>query len=289
MIPFNPDADPDGAVSSHGLHGVASLQGVLHFPYFDRFMAALKRSRLLQMATTVALWFTVASALGAANWFYDGKKHSLIVYIYNAFTVFSNLNDDLGLVLTRGGEGGYTVSMPAMLISVVLIICGMLGIALLTATITSNSINMDEEKFDRLVDELRRLAVIATCRPTPGEEPVDAHRILNRIISHIRNSIVPFRTNTSVHQLNIYEFEYILVNVINRIIEHRNLLSDPVYHFAGYNLEHIIEVIQWFNNLDDLHEYINDPCPSPISANFKDAWNHFSVDLVERARAAQSV
>jgi hypothetical protein len=289
MIPFNPDAGADGAASSPGLHGVASLHGVLHFPYFDRFMAALKRSRLLQMATTVALWFTVASALGAANWFYDGKKHSLIVYIYNSFTVFSNLNDDLGLVLTRVGEGGYTVSVPAMIISVVLIICGMLGIALLTATITGNSINMDEEKFDRLVDELRRLAVIATCRPTPGEEPVDAHRILNRIISHIRNSIVPFRTNTSVHPINIYEFEYILVNVINRIIEHRSLLSDPVYHFTDYNLEHIVEVIQWFNNLDDLHEYINDPCPSPISADFKHAWKHFSVDLVERVRAAQSV
>ena len=84
----------------------------------------------------------------------------------------------------------------------------MIGIVVLTASITQQSISDDEERFDSLIDELRRLALVSTAPPLLGEEPVNAHRILAGVIERIHDEIVPVRHNTSLHQLNVYEFEY---------------------------------------------------------------------------------
>ena len=267
---------------------MASRVGIMRWTVlWERLVTVFKRSRLLKLAATVAAWFLVSLVLGAANWYFDEARHPLMVYIYNAFTVFSNLNDDLGLVITKGeGVGGYSVNIPAMCISVALIIMGMMGIALLTATLTSGSLNTDEEQFDREIDEFRALAVKATARPEPEREPADAHRILRMIIARIHGNIMPYRSRTTLHQINIYEFEYLLVNVINRIIENRQLLSDPPRCFLPYDLERITEIIKWFDSLDYLYQYLSDPSPSPVNDSFKRAWANFSVELVAKIRAA---
>ena len=116
-------------------------------------------------------------------WHLQGRKQPWALYFYNAFTIFSNLNDDLGLTIVRPeGAGLFTVNIPMMVVSIALIIAGMIGIALLTAQITQGSMNMDEERFDRLVDEFRSLAIRATTPPVPGEPSLDPHRALNIVI-----------------------------------------------------------------------------------------------------------
>ena len=180
------------------------------------------------------------------------------------------------------------MNYPAMCISLSLIIFGMMGIALLTATLTSTTMNMDEEQFDRQIDEFRRLAVTATTRTAPGDEPADAHRILRMVIAAVHGKILPYRSRTSLHQINIYEFEYILVNVINRIIESRRLLSDPPQNFLAYDLDRINEIVEWFGSLDYLYAHLSDPNPSPIGDTFKQAWKNFSVELAAKVRAASA-
>ena len=256
----------------------------------DRLIAAAKRSRPAMIAMTVLAWFAVSGTLGTLMWHLQGRKQPWALYFYNAFTIFSNLNDDLGLTIVRPeGAGLFTVNIPMMVVSIALIIAGMIGIALLTAQITQGSMNMDEERFDRLVDEFRSLAIRATTPPVPGEPSLDPHRALNIVIGRIHGDIVPARTNTSVHSINIYEFEYILVNIINRLIDHGGLLDAPAPSFAAYNLEKVQEIIRWAGSLDILCEHLCDPHPSPINRDFKRAWRNFSVALPDRIREAKKM
>lgn len=245
--------------------------------------ASIRRSRLLMVLVTVLAWFMIAGMLGTAMWIIHDQKYPWLVYVYNAFTIFSNLNDDLGLtILKADGVGNYAVNIGMMIISFALIISGMIGIALLTASITQSSISGDEERFDRLIDELRRMAVIATSTPLPNQEPVNAHRILGVIIDHIHNGIMPIRNSTSIHQINIYEFEYLLVHIINRIIEHHHLLDEPVEKFVAYDLNKIEDISRWAQSLDTLYPCFGDSQYSPINYDFKRAWTNFSSELPAR-------
>lgn len=261
---------------------MSSLRDFLRSQRVARLVVWFKRSRLVQLCATVLVWFLVSTTLGLVGWALDETGRPFLAYIYNAFTIFSNLNDDLNLAMAGG-----TPHIPAMIVNVLLIISGMIGISVLTATVTSSSLNMDEERFDRLIDEFRRLAIVATTRPPDGAEPADAHRILGLVVSRIHNEVVPFRTSRSMHQLNIYEFEYILVNVIDRIIEERALLEDPAQAFAVHDPDRIGRVVQWAHSLDGLHAHLTDPAPSPISAGFRQAWRRFSVDFYQKALAAR--
>jgi len=247
--------------------------------------ASIRRSRLLMVFVTVLAWFMIAAMLGTTMWIIHDQKYPWLVYFYNAFTIFSNLNDDLGLTILRAdGVGSYAVNIGMMIISFALIISGMIGIALLTATITQRSISGDEEKFDRLIDELRRMAVIATSAPLPNQEPVNAHRILGVIIDHIHKEIIPARDNSTIHQINIYEFEYLFVHIINRIIEHRHLLDEPIQKFAVYDLNKIEDISRWAQSLNTLYPYFSDSQHSPINCDFKRAWTNFSSEFPARIR-----
>jgi len=247
--------------------------------------ASIQRSRLLMVLVTVLAWFMVSAILSTIMWIIHDQKYPWLVYFYNAFTIFSNLNDDLGLTILRAdGVGSYAVNIGMMIISITLIISGMIGIALLTATITQRSISGEEEGFDRLIDTLRRMAVIATSTPLPNQEPVNAHRILGVIIDHIHNEIIPARDNSSIHQINIYEFEYLLVHIINRIIEHRHLLDEPIQNFAVYDLNQIEDISRWAQSLNTLYPCFSDSQHSPINYDFKRAWTNFSSEFPARIR-----
>lgn len=251
------------------------------------FLTSLKRSRLRMLLLTIVAWFIIAAILGTLSYISNGYKHTWLVYFYNSFTIFSNLNDDLNLTLIRPeGGGAYLLNIPQMIINFVLIITGMMGIALLTATMTADSINVDEEKFDLLVDEMRRMAIVATSAPSNNQEPPDAHRILGLIIDRIHNRILPVRNNLSINRLNIYEFEYLLLNIINRIIEHNHLLHDPVQKFAFHDLNKINAIINWAKDIDSIYPYFEDLQPSPIVHDFKHAWVNFSIEFPARVKMA---
>jgi hypothetical protein len=258
------------------------LRDFLNSQRVARLVVWFKRSRLLQLFVTILVWFLISLLLGMTGWALDETDRPFLAYIYNAFTIFSNLNDDLNLAMSGG-----VPHLPAMVVNVLLIISGMVGISVLTATVTSSSLNLDEERFDRLIDEFRRLAIVATSRQPEGTEPADAHRILNLIVSRIHNEVLPFRTSRSMHQLNVYEFEYILVNVIDRIIASRDLLSDPAPAFAVHDADRIERIVQWVRSLDGLHAHLSDPAASPVSLAFRQAWRRFSVDFYQKALAAR--
>lgn len=246
------------------------------------FLASIRRSRLKMVLVTVLAWFTITAVMGTIIWFFHEPKHPWLVYFYNAFTIFSNLNDDLGLaVLKSNNTGDYSVNIWMMVINFLLIVSGMIGIAVLTASITQQSISDDEERFDSLIDEFRRLALIATA-PVSYEEMENPHRILKNIIGRIHNEIVPIRHNTSLHQLNIYEFEYMFVHLINRIIMECKILQSSIHHFAVYDLEKISDIVLWAKKLDSLHPHFSDTHPSPINSEFKRAWNNFAHNLPAR-------
>jgi hypothetical protein len=251
---------------------------------------AINRSRALMMATTVLAWFVLTTVLGAISWMLHGYQHPFLVYVYNAFTIFSNLGDDLRLALGGGGAesaGGYSANPLIMLLNIVLIVGGMLGIAMLTATVTKGSIDMEEERFDSLIDDFRRLTVSATRRiPTDGHRP-DAHRILSGIIHRVYRDIVPARTNVSVHPINVYEFEYIFVHVIGRILREKHLLADPPACFAPYALEQIEAIVRWAYALDDIAPLFGDATPSLVDRQFQRAWQGFAVELPKKIRESR--
>jgi len=241
------------------------------------------RSRLRLILVTILGWVAITGLLGTGMWLVHGRQFPWLVYVYNAFTVFSNLNDDLGLVFGRNAAGVIcSVNIPAMTISALLILCGMTGIALFTAAITQRTLNTAEERFDHLVDEFRRLAVALTCPRSPDETPDIVHRALASIIARIHDDVMPSHTNTSVHPVNVYEFEYILVHVIHRVIVERRMLDDPPDCFRVYDLQVLTEVIAWSQGLDNLRDPLADPQASPISRSFRQAWQTFSVDLPAR-------
>lgn len=257
---------------------------------WERSVRAVKRSRVLMVVAIVLAWFVLTTVLGTLSWMLHGYQHPFSVYVYNAFTIFSNLGDDLRLALGGGGSESaapYTANPLLMLLNLVLIVAGMLGIAMLTATVTTGSIDMNEERFDSLIDDFRRLTVSATRRiQTNGRLP-DAHRILIGIINRVYRDIVPARTNVSVHPINLYEFEYIFVHVIDRILRERRLLLDPSARFTQYSLDHIEAIARWAHDLDDIASLFDESTPSLVDQQFLRAWRHFAVELPKRIRESQ--
>ena len=252
--------------------------------FFDKVAAAMRRSRMAALLATVFVWFLVSSILGLASGAADGYKYPAAVYVYNAFTIFSNLNDGLNLAVAEH-DGGMAVHVLPMVISCLLIISGMVGIAALTAAITAKTLDVDEQRFDQLMDELRHLAVIGTC-PESEESCPDGHRILRAILDRVSREIVPTRTNSSLQRLNIYEFEYLMVNVINKVIEERELLDEPLETLQAYDVAKLEGILNWADSLDTLHGHLANSTPSSIVLDLRRAWCNFS-ELVRRVRLAQ--
>lgn len=257
---------------------------------WERIARAVKRSRVLMMMVTVLAWFVLTTVVGTIFWMLPGSKHPLPIYVYNAFTIFSNLNDELQLAFDGGSAGSaatYTANLVIMILNIVLIVGGMLGIAILTAAVTKGSIDMNEERFDSLIDDFRRLTVSATSRiPTNGRRP-DAHRILSGIIHRVYRDIVPARTNVSLHPINLYEFEYIFVHVIDRILRERRLLVDPSACFAQYAPDQIEAIVRWAHGLDDIAPLFDESTRSLVDQQFLRAWRRFAVELPKRIRESQ--
>ena len=252
--------------------------------FFNKLAAVVRRSRMAALLVTVFVWFLVSSILGLASGAADGYKYPAAVYVYNAFTIFSNLNDGLNLAVAEH-DGGMAVHVLPMVISCLLIVSGMVGIAALTAAITAKTLDVDEQRFDQLMDELRHLAVIATC-PESEESCPDGHRILRAILDRVSHEIVPTRTNRSLQQLNIYEFDYLMVNVINKVVEERALLHDRLEAFQSYDLVKLEGILNWANSLDTLHGHLANSTPSAIVRDLRRAWHNFS-ELVRRVRLAR--
>ncbi|MBF0119605.1 MAG: hypothetical protein HQK79_12270 [Desulfobacterales bacterium] len=244
-----------------------------------KLILKLKRSHLMMFVAVVISWFVITGILGTMVWGYQGYKHPWTVYFYNAFTIFSNLNDDLGFAMSHQPGNKILIDIPMMLISFILIIGGMLGIAVLSALSTNLLFSNDEERFDRLIDDFRRLAIVATSTDDCGMYQADAHKTLGIIIHIIHKHIMPARTNITLNQLNIYEFEYIIVHVIDCIMKNRQVFKDPYDCFSVYDLQKINEIVLWAESLADLYQHFCDGNNSPVSKQFKQAWHNFSVKL----------
>jgi len=253
-----------------------------------RFAAAALRSRIGLVLAVIVAWIIFSAAVSSIIWLRHERRQPWLVYFYNSFTVFSNLSDELGLVIERPPSGAFRVRVGDMLLNLALIAGGMIGIAALTSAVTQRSLSRNEERFDAILDEFRRLAILATTPPSPGWSPPDPHRILSLVIERIHDEIMPYRTNLSLHTVNAYELDSLLVSVIGRIIRERRVLEDPPAAFAAYDPRRLERVIRWMEGLEHLKEELETESASPVQRAFVEAWRDLSVELRRRVRTWQT-